>query len=169
MRHNFFLPRVDSILRFFWCQPWFLPIVISYAGICLLNNMIKWTLLCRYRSRRSRTPSVSRSPRYRARRYSRSPVHSRSPVEPYRSRASPHMEKRRSSSRSHSASQSKSSVESESPRRASRDRSRSSSRSPDGKKGLVSYGDGSPDSDQRWMWSRVSCITVTLWAGGFNF
>ncbi|KAJ7958751.1 Peptidyl-prolyl cis-trans isomerase [Quillaja saponaria] len=91
----------------------------------------------RYRSRRSRTPSVSRSPRYRNRRYnrSRSPIRSRSPVEPSRSHASP--------------SVSRSSMESKSPQRANEDRSRSSSRSSDGKKGLVSYGDGSPDSDGR--------------------
>ncbi|XP_073223579.1 uncharacterized protein [Cicer arietinum] len=97
----------------------------------------------RYRSRRSRTPSVSRSPPYRARRYSPS----RSPV---RNRSLPRVNRRLSSSPSRSPSRSKSSVESQSPRKASRDnRSRSSSRSSDGKKGLVSYEDGSPDSSPR--------------------
>ncbi|XP_061376394.1 peptidyl-prolyl cis-trans isomerase CYP95-like isoform X1 [Gastrolobium bilobum] len=105
----------------------------------------------RYRTRRSRTPSVSRSPRYRARRYSRSrsPVRSHSPVDP-RSRASPRAERHIASSQSRSPSRSRSSVESQSPRKASRgNMSRSSSGSPAGKKGLVSYGDGSPDSSQR--------------------
>lgn len=140
-----FLLYIESLGLFMSCA----------SNIFGLNNMIIRTLLCRYRSRRSRTPSVSRSPRYRGRRYSRSlsrsPVRSRSPVETYRSRPSPRMEKRRSPSRSRSRSlsQSRSSVESQSPRKASKDRSRSSSRSSDGKKGLVSYGDGSPYSDQR--------------------
>ncbi|WJX41814.1 peptidylprolyl isomerase [Trifolium repens] len=106
----------------------------------------------RYR-RRSRTPSVSPSPHYRARRYSRSrsPVRIRSPVRstsPGRSRPSPRVERHSSYSRSRSPAKSRSFVESPSPRKASRDRSGSSSRSPDGKKGLVSYGDGSPDSGQ---------------------
>ncbi|XP_041021219.1 LOW QUALITY PROTEIN: peptidyl-prolyl cis-trans isomerase CYP95-like [Juglans microcarpa x Juglans regia] len=104
----------------------------------------------RYRSRRSRTRSVSRSPPYHNRRYSCScsPIRSRSPVEIYRSRVSPRAE-RRSLSRSRSPLESKSSLDSQSPKRASKDRSRSLSGSLDGKKGLVSYGDGSPDSAQR--------------------
>ncbi|GAU15109.1 hypothetical protein TSUD_08470, partial [Trifolium subterraneum] len=97
----------------------------------------------RYRSRRSRTPSVSRSPPYRApRRYSPSlsPVRNRSPARKDRRISL-------SPSRSPSRPRSRSSVESQSPKKASRDnRSRSSSRSSDGKKGLVSYGNGSPDS-----------------------
>lgn len=107
--------------------------------------------LYRYRNRRSRTPSASRSPRYRSRRSrrysrSRSPIRSRSPVERSRSRVSPRVVGRKSPSRSRSPSKSRSPADSPSPRRSSRDRSRSSpSGSPDGKKGLVSYGDGSPD------------------------
>jgi peptidyl-prolyl isomerase G (cyclophilin G) len=42
--------------------------------------------------------------------------------------------------------QDRSPLASPSPKRASNDRSRSMSVSPEGKKGLVSYGDGSPDS-----------------------
>ncbi|KAK3023892.1 hypothetical protein RJ639_044514 [Escallonia herrerae] len=105
----------------------------------------------RYRARRSRTrsPSVSRSPiRHRTRRYSRSPVRNRSPVVTSRYRSSP-AERRRAPSPSRSPSESKSSQDSESPKRASKENSRSSSASPPAKKGLVSYGDGSPDSGQR--------------------
>uniref|UniRef100_A0A803MJT1 peptidylprolyl isomerase n=1 Tax=Chenopodium quinoa TaxID=63459 RepID=A0A803MJT1_CHEQI len=108
----------------------------------------------RYRRRRSRTrsPSVSRSPPYR-RRYTRSPIRSRSPSDPPRYRASPRAEKRLSSSRSRSrsASASGSSKGSPPPKRASKDRSqsRSSSGSPPGKKGLVSYGDGSAEASPR--------------------
>ncbi|KAK1370019.1 PPIase cyclophilin-type domain-containing protein [Heracleum sosnowskyi] len=97
----------------------------------------------RYRSRRSRTRSrsASRSPiRYRNRHHSRS----RSPVETTRYRASPRGE-RRVSPRSMSRSVSRSSP-SESPKRAGKEKSLSSSESPPAKKGLVSYGDGSPDS-----------------------
>ncbi|KAK2993767.1 hypothetical protein RJ640_025074 [Escallonia rubra] len=104
----------------------------------------------RYRTRRSRTrsPSVSRSPvRHRTRRYSRSPVRNRSPVVTSRYRSSP-AERRRAPSPSRSLSESKSSQDSESPKRASKENSRSSSASPPAKKGLVSYGDGSPDSGQ---------------------
>ncbi|KAL2548298.1 peptidyl-prolyl cis-trans isomerase CYP95 [Forsythia ovata] len=103
----------------------------------------------RYRGRRSRTrsPSVSRSPiRYRNRRYSRSPIRSRSPVERYR--PSPRAERRRSPSVSRSPSKSRSPLGSQSPKRGSKDDSRSSSESPPRKTGLVSYGDGSPDSDR---------------------
>ncbi|KAK8543560.1 hypothetical protein V6N13_076364 [Hibiscus sabdariffa] len=108
----------------------------------------------RFRGRRSRTRSlsVSPSPRYRNRRYShspsrsRSPIRSRSPVDPTRSRASPRAGRRRSPSQSRSRSESSSSLDSQSPKQASKVRSRSSSGSPDGKKGLVSYDDGSPDS-----------------------
>ncbi|WMV42646.1 hypothetical protein MTR67_036031 [Solanum verrucosum] len=99
----------------------------------------------RYRGRRSRSRSVSRSPvRYRARRYSRSPVQSRSPVDRYR--RSPSAERRKSPSRSRSRSESKSSRGSQSPKQVSRGKSVSSSASPPGKAGLVSYGDGSPES-----------------------
>ncbi|GAB2269189.1 hypothetical protein Dimus_004118 [Dionaea muscipula] len=70
-----------------------------------------------YRGRRSRSRSISPSPPYRRRKYSRSPF-----CNP--SRGSP-------------------------AKQASNDRSRSSTSSPPGKKGLVSYGDGSPDSGKR--------------------
>ncbi|KAM0844883.1 hypothetical protein ACQ4PT_056802 [Festuca glaucescens] len=106
----------------------------------------------RYR-RRSR--SVSRSPpvhrdRGRGGGYSRSPARSRSPpaVRP-RSRARS-ISRSRSLSGSRSRSpppvQDRSPLASPSPKRASKDRSPSMSISPEGKKGLVSYGDGSPDS-----------------------
>ncbi|KAL8113571.1 uncharacterized protein LOC141663981 isoform X1 [Apium graveolens] len=96
----------------------------------------------RYRSRRSRTRSRSRSRspiRYRNRRRS----YSRSPIETTRYRASP---KRRITRRSRSLSHSS---PSESPKRASKAKSISSSESPPAKNGLVSYGDGSPDSGER--------------------
>lgn len=99
----------------------------------------------RDRGRRSRTrsPSPSRSPiRYRHRRYSRS----RSPVETSRYRPSPRVEKRVSPSRSPSESRSS---RSQSPKRASKEKSISSSESPPAKKGLVSYGEVSPDSGRR--------------------
>ncbi|KAK6158809.1 hypothetical protein DH2020_006123 [Rehmannia glutinosa] len=107
----------------------------------------------RYRGgRRSRTrsPSVSRSPiRYRNRRYShsRSPVRSNSPVGRYRGSVRGERRKSPSSSRSRSRSESRSSRNSQSPpRRADKGNSRSSSGSSPRKTGLVSYGDGSPDS-----------------------
>lgn len=117
----------------------------------LILRCLVTSRLYRYRNRRSRTPSASRSPRYRGRRYSRSrsPVRSRSPIDGSRSRLSPRVVRRRSPSRSRSPSKSRSPADSQSPRRISKDRSRSLSGSPDGKKGLVSYGDGSPDSE-RW-------------------
>ncbi|GMI92851.1 hypothetical protein HRI_002954400 [Hibiscus trionum] len=101
----------------------------------------------RFRGRRSRTqsPSVSPSPQYRNRRYSRSPIRSRSPVDASRSRASPRAGRRRYPSQSRSRSESRSSLDSQSPKQASKARSRSSSGTLDGKKGLVSYDDGSPD------------------------
>ncbi|CAK9176301.1 unnamed protein product [Ilex paraguariensis] len=121
----------------------------------------------RYRSRRSRTRShsVSRSPiRYRNRRYSRSPIRSRSPVDTSRYRASPRAERRRSPSRGRSPSRSRSSRDSQSPKVASKEKSQSRSSSgsplPPGKKGLVSYGDGSPDSGQS---HEYSCYEVA-WA-----
>ncbi|CAL9123387.1 unnamed protein product [Musa acuminata var. zebrina] len=133
----------------------------------------------RYRSRRSPTRSISRSPvgyRGRARGgYSISPARSPSQAsEKPRSRGardSIRPEKRvsvsksrspsgsrsrsrsRSSSRSGSSSRSKSrsrsSQDTPSPKRASKEQSRSPSTSSHGKKGLVSYGDGSPDSGGR--------------------
>lgn len=140
---------------------WPLP-CFSVHSRYLLQCGFTWTV-CRYRSRRSRTRSVSRSPPYRNRRYSRSrsPIRSRSPVVTYRSRVSPRAE-RRSLSRSRSPSESKSSLDSQSPKRASKDRSRSSSGSLDGKKGLVSYGDGSPDSAQRWNHAIDSVVLEEL-------
>ncbi|EYU29230.1 hypothetical protein ABFS82_05G127600 [Erythranthe guttata] len=91
----------------------------------------------RYRGRRSRSrsPSVSRSPiRIRGRRYSKSPIRSRSPV---RRRSPP--------SRSRSLSKSPS------PRHSGKVNPKSSpsaSASPPRKTGLVSYGNGSPDSSR---------------------
>ncbi|AQK59938.1 Peptidyl-prolyl cis-trans isomerase CYP95 [Zea mays] len=103
----------------------------------------------RYR-RRSR--SASRSPVHRGRRggYNKSPVRSRSP--PARKRSP--SDRARSVSRSHlSRSVSKSPpvhhpspLDSPSLERASDGKSRSPSPSGGGKKGLVSYGDGTPDS-----------------------
>nr|GLL16752.1 peptidyl-prolyl cis-trans isomerase CYP95 isoform X1 [Ipomoea trifida] len=102
----------------------------------------------RYRNGRSRSRSISRSPiRYRGRRYSRSPIRSRSPTG--RFRASPRAERRRSPrSRSRSISKSRSSSGSQTPRQRSKEKSTSPSRSPPAKGGLVSYGDGSPDSSR---------------------
>ncbi|KAJ8480204.1 hypothetical protein OPV22_023931 [Ensete ventricosum] len=126
----------------------------------------------RYRSRRSPTRSISRSPvgyRGRARGgYSISPARGPSPAtEKPRSHGardgirpekrvsvsksrSPSGSRSRSSSRSGSSSRSKSgsrsSQDTPSPKRASKEQSRSPSTSSYGKKGLVSYGDGSPDS-----------------------
>ncbi|KAF9612639.1 hypothetical protein IFM89_003081 [Coptis chinensis] len=118
----------------------------------------------RYRSRRSwsRSRSVSRSPnRHRSRgkgTYSRSPMRSHSPLEKSRSRGSLRAEKRssltrsksrsQSQSRSRSPSDSRSSADSPSPQHTSKDNSRSVSGSP-AAKGLVSYGDGSPDSSDK--------------------
>ncbi|MQM06506.1 hypothetical protein Taro_039333 [Colocasia esculenta] len=110
------------------------------------------------RYRRSRSRSVSRSPvGYRGRPkggYSRSPVRSVSPAV-QRSRGTakdvPRVEKSRHVSRSRSPSASRSRSRSRSPPDASpkrSDKSRSPSSSPGGK-GLVSYGDGSPDSAGR--------------------
>ncbi|KAK3152450.1 hypothetical protein QOZ80_2BG0159010 [Eleusine coracana subsp. coracana] len=106
----------------------------------------------RYR-RRSR--SISRSPvrrdRGRGGGYSRSPVRSRSPLA---GKPRPHGARARSVSRSPSRSRSPAPVrdrtpaDSPSPRRSD-DKSRSVSVSPDGKKGLVSYGDASPDSAEK--------------------
>jgi hypothetical protein len=133
---------------------WLFWSTLSVLGCTIFHpaNLISLYPVSRYRGRRSRTrsPSVSRSPRYRNRRYSRSPVRSRSPVDVSKSRVSPRVDRRRSPSRSRSPSKSQSSLDSQSPKRLSKDRSRSSSRSPGGKKGLVSYDDGSPDSSQRW-------------------
>ncbi|KAM0933346.1 putative peptidylprolyl isomerase [Dioscorea sansibarensis] len=130
----------------------------------------------RYRSRRSR--SISRSPiNYRRRgrgSYSRSPVRSRTP-DRYRSRGSLRdggrpekrrsMTKSRSPSRSPSRSRSRSSSpDIRSPNRAtSKDKSRSPSTSSGGKKGLVSYGDGSPDSAGEKYCLRKQYLRSTLW------
>ncbi|KAK6158811.1 hypothetical protein DH2020_006125 [Rehmannia glutinosa] len=119
----------------------------------LPGNSVQLVSITRYRGgRRSRTrsPSVSRSPiRYRNRRYShsRSPVRSNSPVGRYRGSVRGERRKSPSSSRSRSRSESRSSRNSQSPpRRADKGNSRSSSGSSPRKTGLVSYGDGSPDS-----------------------
>ncbi|KAI3891212.1 hypothetical protein MKW98_007517, partial [Papaver atlanticum] len=114
----------------------------------------------RYRGRRSwsRSRSLSRSPPRNKGRgkgdYSRSPTHSRSPVEKPSSRGGEGLrsEKQRSVSRSSSRSKSvsRSSGNTPPPKRGGKDvKSRSRSASPPAGKGLVSYGDGSPDSSQR--------------------
>ncbi|KAG6470492.1 hypothetical protein ZIOFF_071565 [Zingiber officinale] len=124
------------------------------------ENISAWGFF-RYRGRRSRSRSISRSPvgyRGRARGdYIPSPALSRSPVpDNSRSRAAwdkVRSEKRKSISRSRSPSGSRSrslsrsrsrSPDITSPKRSSKDLSRSPSTS-GGKKGLVSYGDASPD------------------------
>ncbi|KAI3677349.1 hypothetical protein L1987_86975 [Smallanthus sonchifolius] len=108
----------------------------------------------RYRARisRTRSPSASRSPVCYRRRYS----HSRSPVDASRYRPSPPVGRRRAprSRTPPSRSRSPRSSPSPHPRRSSRSKSKSksisrSSGSPPAKKGLVSYGDGSPDSGQK--------------------
>ncbi|KAK9141641.1 hypothetical protein Syun_011041 [Stephania yunnanensis] len=127
-------------------------VVLAHSS-CLDSVLGKFL---KYRSRRSWSRSASRSPiRYRSRgkaRYSRSPVRSRSPVEKARFLGGSRPEKRRSLSRSRSKSkspsESRSSLDSQSPRNPSKGTSRSPSGSPAGK-GLVSYGDGSPESGQR--------------------
>ena len=147
--------------------------LLSYydCDICVLHYTCS-----RYRSRRSRTGSRSRSRspvcyRNRRRSLSRSPMktrycalprakrrssrwsrsrslsHSRSPMKTTRYRASPHA-KRRGSRRSRSRSLSHYS-RSESPKRANKERSIFSSESPPAKNGVVSYGDGSPVSGKR--------------------
>lgn len=132
-------------LRLLSCLVWFL--------------MFQFVPVFRYRGRRSRTRSVSRSPvgyRGRARGgHSMSPARSRSPAsEKLRShgaRDSIRTEKRgsvsrsRSPSGSRSRSQSRSSHDTRSPKPVSKEQSRSPSSSSGGKKGLVSYGDVSPD------------------------
>lgn len=130
----------------------------------------------RYHSRRSRSRSISRSPggyrgRHRDRSQSQSPTRSPSPIdnrppisEKLKSRLGPRIDdqrspvrgrlRSRSRSRSHGSSQSRSPDASPPKRRdrktsASPSRSRSSSSSPSGQRGLVSYGDASPDSGTR--------------------
>jgi len=147
----------SAFLLFNGMIPKNLVLEVLYLYLCVFLscylNFSLFNTVSRYRGRRSRTrsPSVSRSPRYRNRHYSRSgsPVRSRSPVDVSKSRLSPRVSRQRSPSSSRSPSKSRSSLDSQSPKRASKDRSRSSSRSPGEKKGLVSYDDGSPDSSQR--------------------
>ncbi|KAM4087452.1 hypothetical protein ACJW30_10G178500 [Castanea mollissima] len=128
----------------------------------------------RYHSRRSRSRSISRSPggyrgRNRDRSQSQSPTRSPSPIdtrppisERLKSRLGPRIDDQqspargrlRSRSRSHGSSESRSPDASPQKRRdrkisASPGRSRSSSSSPSGQRGLVSYGDASPDSGTR--------------------
>ncbi|XP_058086617.1 peptidyl-prolyl cis-trans isomerase CYP63 isoform X2 [Magnolia sinica] len=115
----------------------------------------------RYRSRRSRSRSISGSPvgyHGRARDHSLSPVPSQSPAderpsmsEKLRSRLGPQggnhpsdgKGRLRSRSRSVSISRSPAKVH---PPKTSKSPSQSGSGSPTGKRGLVSYGDGSPDT-----------------------
>ncbi|KAK6937580.1 Cyclophilin-type peptidyl-prolyl cis-trans isomerase domain [Dillenia turbinata] len=122
----------------------------------------------RYRSRRSPSRSISRSPHgYRGRDRSRSPIRSPSPLDRrpsisdrLKSRLGPRVDEQnpankvrpRSRSRSQGTSSSRSS-DAAPPKRPEKVRSGSSSRSrsssPAGQKGLVSYGDGSPDTATR--------------------
>ncbi|CAM8973690.1 unnamed protein product [Rhodiola kirilowii] len=122
----------------------------------------------RYQRRRSRSRSASRSPRsYRGRdrKPSRSPVRSPSPTDKQRpisdnlkSRLGDRMDDERPSTkgrgrRSRSRSSSSSSKDYSPPPRRDKARSsplkRSRSNSPASQKGLVSYGDGSPDSGSK--------------------
>ncbi|PON54422.1 Cyclophilin-type peptidyl-prolyl cis-trans isomerase [Parasponia andersonii] len=122
----------------------------------------------RHRGRRSRSRSVSRSPghyhkRYKDRSRSQSPVRSSSPVdkrppvsERLRSRLGPRIDHQRSPNKNGRRSRSRSEARSVSrspdpspPRRRNRTSmspSRSRSSSPSGQRGLVSYGDASPDT-----------------------
>lgn len=124
-------------------------------------------LWCRYRRRRSRSRSISRSPgnyrgRYKEGSHSRSPIRSPSPVDKrplvsdrLKSRLGPRIDHQRSPdkggmrSRSEESSRSRSSDATPPKHRntasaVSPRRSRSSS--PSGQRGLVSYGDISPES-----------------------
>ncbi|XP_043725634.1 peptidyl-prolyl cis-trans isomerase CYP63-like isoform X2 [Telopea speciosissima] len=125
----------------------------------------------RYRSRRSRSRSISRSPvgyRGRGRDRSQSPRHSRSPVnerptisDKLRSRLGPRDDDRlpekgrsRSNSRSrrnssHSRSSADAGPGNPGDKTSSRSLSRSRSSSPRGRKSLVSYGDASPEAGTR--------------------
>lgn len=123
----------------------------------------------RYQSRRSRSRSISRSPvrgRFRDRERSRSPRRSPSPEDRrppisdrLKARLGPRSDDRLPDrGRSNSNSRSNGSSRSRSPdatppkrydTRTSVSCSRSRSSSPSGQKGLVSYGDGSPDSGAR--------------------
>ncbi|MED6106778.1 hypothetical protein PIB30_007808 [Stylosanthes scabra] len=121
----------------------------------------------RNQSRRSRSRSISRSPvcgRFRDHGRSRSPVRSPSPEDrrpsisdrlksrlgPRNNQPSPDKGRSRSNSRSNRSSGSRS-PDATPPRRYDKKTSRSSSRSSSlsGQKGLVSYGDASPDSEAR--------------------
>ncbi|KAK7818155.1 peptidyl-prolyl cis-trans isomerase cyp63 [Quercus suber] len=128
----------------------------------------------RYHSRRSRSRSISRSPggyrghnrdcsRSQSPTRSPSPIDTRPPIsERLKSRLGPRIDDQqspargrlRSRSMSHGSSQSRSPDASPQKRRdrkisASPGRSRSSSSSPSGQRGLVSYGEASPDSGTR--------------------
>eukprot|EP00257_Ricinus_communis_P017421 XP_015575854.1 peptidyl-prolyl cis-trans isomerase CYP63 isoform X2 [Ricinus communis] len=119
----------------------------------------------RYGSRRSQSQSTSRSPgshhrRHRDQRRSQSPVRSPSPrdrrpaiSEGLKSRLGPRMDDRRPMDRgrlrSSSRSRSSGSPDAVPPKRRSRSASRSRSSSPSGHRGLVSYGDASPDFGQK--------------------
>ncbi|KAE9621929.1 putative peptidylprolyl isomerase [Lupinus albus] len=123
----------------------------------------------RYQSRRSRSRSISRSPvrgRFRDRERSRSPQRSLSPEDrrppisdrlksrlgPQSDRQSPDKRRSRSNSKSNGSPRSRSpdaTLRKRYDKRTSISRSRSRSSSPSGQKGLVSYGDASPDSGAR--------------------
>lgn len=132
---------------------------------------VSYAYLFRYQSRRSRSRSNSRSPvrgRYRDHARGRSPRRSVSPEDrrpPISDRLksrlgarddkqSPDRVKSKSKSRSNGSSCSRSRSPDATPpkrydKRASVSRSRSRSSSASGQKGLVSYGDASPDSGAR--------------------
>lgn len=120
----------------------------------------------RYNRRRSRSRNASRSPGgyrgdYRSRDRSQSPIDKRPPVsERLKSRLGPRIDDQHSPSRERLRSESRSSdsLQSRSPdtappkqhgRRTSASTSSSRSSSPPGQRGLVSYGDASPDSGSR--------------------
>ncbi|KAB5553318.1 hypothetical protein DKX38_010629 [Salix brachista] len=94
--------------------------ILGCAFFYLANLISLFDTVSRHRGRRSRTrsPSLSRSPRYRNRHYSHhgSPVRSRSPVDVSKSHLSPRAARQRSLSSSRSPSKSQSSLDSHSPK-----------------------------------------------------
>ncbi|KAG6476289.1 hypothetical protein ZIOFF_065528 [Zingiber officinale] len=133
---------------------------LGQGGFTLARLKVEADVVCQmYRSRRSRSRSVSRSPvGYRGRKrggHSISPARSRSPprdsIRPGKQKSvsrsrSPSGSRSRSKSKSKSESRSRSSPETPSPKPVGKDQSSSPPSSSDGKR-LVSYGDASPDSD----------------------
>lgn len=147
------------------------------------KSLISYPCIFRYQSRRSRSRSISGSPvrgRFRERDRSRSPRRSPSPEDRLplisdrlKSRLGPRSDeglRDRGRSRSRSKSRSKGSSHSRSPdatppkrydKRTSVPRSRSRSSSASGQKGLVSYGDASPDSGSRQLGIMLSSPSWT--------